>query len=85
LPPTRSVSTAFSLQAPHVFADLSKNRIDATTLALLLDLADQCGVAAHRDAMFSGAAINTTENRPVGHVWLRNRPPALANTAQRRY
>jgi glucose-6-phosphate isomerase len=72
----------FGLQAPHVFADLSKNRIDATTLALLLDLADQCGVAAHRDAMFSGAAINTTENRPVGHVWLRNRAPALANTAQ---
>ena len=73
---------AFSLQAPHVFADLSKNRIDATALALLLDLADQCGVAAHRDAMFSGAAINTTENRPVGHVWLRNRPPALVNAAQ---
>ena len=63
----------FSQQAPHVFADLSKNRIDAATQALLLDLARQCGVEAHRDAMFAGEAINNTEQRAVMH-WLLRKP-----------
>ena len=67
----------FSQPAPHVFADLSKNLIDAATEALLLDLARQCGVEAHRDAMFAGAAINNTENRAVMHWLLRNPPIAL--------
>ena len=64
---------AFSQQAPHVFADLSKNLIDAPTEALLLALARQCGVEAHRDAMFAGDAINATENRSVMH-WLLRKP-----------
>jgi hypothetical protein len=34
---------AFSLQAPHVFADLSKNLVDAATHDLLLQLARDCG------------------------------------------
>ena len=68
----------FSLSAPHVFADLSKNLIDARTQGLLLDLAQQCGVAAHRDAMFAGASINNTEQRQVLHSLLRNPAPALA-------
>ncbi len=62
----------FSQSAPHVFADLSKNRIDATTEALLLQLAAQCGLERQRDAMFAGEAINTTENRSVMHHLLRN-------------
>jgi glucose-6-phosphate isomerase len=65
---------AFSQSAPHVFADLSKNLIDAGTEGLLLDLACQTGLEAHRDAMFSGAAINTTEGRQVMH-WLLRTPP----------
>ena len=72
----------FSQQAPHVFADLSKNRIDAATQALLLQLAQQCGVVEHRNAMFSGEAINTTEHRAVGHVLLRNPPLALVEPSQ---
>ena len=71
---------ALSQQAPHVFADLSKNLIDAATQALLLDLARQCGVEAHRDAMFAGAAINSTENRAVMHWLLRNPPVALVHS-----
>ena len=51
----------FSQAAPHVFADLSKNLIDGATQQLLLELADQCGVAQYRDAMFAGAKINNTE------------------------
>ena len=61
----------FSQSAPYVFADLSKNRIDAATEALLLELAAECGVEAHRDAMFAGEIVNTTEQRAVGHVLLR--------------
>ena len=67
---------AFSQSAPHVYADLSKNRIDAGTEALLLDLARQTGLEAHRDAMFAGAVINTTEGRQVMHWLLRNPPLA---------
>jgi glucose-6-phosphate isomerase len=69
---------ALSQEAPHVFADLSKNLIDPATEALLLTLAEQCGVAAHRDAMFSGEAINNTEQRAVMHFLLRS--PADAAT-----
>ena len=67
----------FSQTAPHVFADLSKNRLDAGTQQLLLELARQCGVEAHRDAMFAGAAINNTEDRAVMHWLLRS--PASAS------
>ncbi len=62
---------AFSLQAPEVFADLSKNRIDLFTQRLLNDLARECGVEARRDAMLAGAPINTTEGRAVLHTALR--------------
>ena len=61
----------FSQDAPFVFADLSKNRIDAATEQLLLQLARECGLEAQRDAMFRGDAINTTEGRAVLHVLLR--------------
>jgi glucose-6-phosphate isomerase len=70
---------AFSQQAPHVFADLSKNRIDVPTQALLFQLARECGVEAHRDAMFAGAAINTTEKRAVKHWLLRSPRGASAD------
>ena len=61
----------FSQSAPHVFADLSKNLWGRDTEALLLDLARATGLEAHRDAMFTGQPINTTENRAVLHTLLR--------------
>ena len=64
--------TNFSQDAPHVFADLSKNLIDSQTQALLFDLARQSGLETYRDAMFAGEAINGTENRAVMHILLRN-------------
>ncbi len=67
---------ALSLQAPEVFADLSKNLIDSATRHFLLDLARECGVEQRRDAMFAGQAINTTEGRAVLHVALRAPPGA---------
>ena len=72
----------FSQRAPYVFADLSKNRIDAPTEALLLDLARQCGLVERRDAMFAGQAINSTENRAVMHFLLRNSALAPSGRAQ---
>ena len=63
----------YSLQAGDIFIDYSKNLIDKTTLELLHDLASEQGVEAKRDAMFNGEKINTTENRPVLHIALRNK------------
>ncbi len=62
-----------SQAAPHVWADLSKNHTDAATEALLIELARQTGLAAHRDAMFRGEPINNTEGRAVMH-WLLRQP-----------
>ena len=62
---------AFSIDAPEVFADLSKNLIDTATQKFLLDLARECGIEAQRDAMFAGAPMNTTEGRAVLHSALR--------------
>ncbi|RFZ83231.1 glucose-6-phosphate isomerase [Mucilaginibacter terrenus] len=63
----------FSLQFDEILLDYSKNRIDEETLALLIQLARECGVKDAIDAMFSGQKINVTEGRPVLHVALRNR------------
>ncbi|MEO8121296.1 MAG: glucose-6-phosphate isomerase, partial [Rhodoferax sp.] len=73
---------AFSQSAPHVFADLSKNLIDSATQQLLLDLARQSGVEQHRDAMFAGERINSTEQRAVMHCLLRTPPADPAMPAQ---
>lgn len=71
---------AFSQEAPHVFADLSRNRVDGATEALLFALARECGLEAYRDAMFAGAQVNSTEQRAVLHHLLRN--PAVAQEGQ---
>ncbi|MCC6166910.1 MAG: glucose-6-phosphate isomerase [Caldilineaceae bacterium] len=63
----------FSRRFGDILFDFSKNRITEQTFALLLDLARQANVQAQIDAMFSGAKINTTEDRAVLHVALRNR------------
>ena len=72
---------AFSQEAPHIFADLSKNLLDRPTEALLMQLAEQCGLQAHRDAMFAGDRVNSTEQRAVMHFLLRNPPLAQDSTA----
>jgi glucose-6-phosphate isomerase len=53
----------FSVEAAGLFLDYSKNRITDKTLKLLLQLADESGVRAKINAMFSGEKINITENR----------------------
>jgi len=73
---------SFSQVAPHVFADLSKNLIDAATEQALLALAQQSGLQAHREALFAGDKINTTEARQVMHWLLRNPPLDLMQQAR---
>ena len=73
---------AFSQDAPHVFADLSRNRTDTATEALLLALARECGLEQHRAAMWAGEAVNTTEHRAALHHLLRNPAPSPAQKAQ---
>src|SRR6266536_2351036 len=65
-------AATFSVQAGDILVDYSKNRITDETLRLLFDLARATNVETLRDAMFAGEKINTTENRPVLHVALRN-------------
>ena len=72
----------FSQDAPHVFADLSKNRLDVDSQALLLDLARQCGLEQHRDALFAGELVNVTEQRAAMHFLLRNPPLTPVDRAQ---
>ncbi|MEO9864281.1 MAG: glucose-6-phosphate isomerase [Yoonia sp.] len=62
----------FSAAAGDMRFDYAKTNIDATGRALLIDLLNDAGVAAKRDAMFAGTAINETEGRAVLHTALRN-------------
>ena len=61
----------YTFTAGDLFVDLSKNLIDQPVVDALVELADEVGVAAHRDAMFAGERINVTENRSVLHTALR--------------
>jgi glucose-6-phosphate isomerase len=60
-----------TLDAEGIYLDYSKNRVTDETLRLLLQLAEESGLRARIDAMFSGAKINVTEDRAVLHVALR--------------
>jgi glucose-6-phosphate isomerase len=58
-------------EAAGLYLDYSKNRVTDETMRLLLQLAEESGVAERRDAMFRGDRINVSENRSVLHVALR--------------
>jgi glucose-6-phosphate isomerase len=58
-------------QACGLYLDYSKNRVTDETIRLLLELAEESGVARRRDAMLRGEHINVSEDRAVGHVALR--------------
>jgi len=53
------------------YLDLSKNRITETTQKILIELAEECGLAEAIESYYNGEAINQTENRPVLHTVLR--------------
>ena len=61
----------FTAEGGGLILDYSKNRIAPETMVLLVQLAEERGLAAKRDAMFRGDKINVTENRAVLHTALR--------------
>lgn len=63
----------FSIQYPSLLVDYSKNRINAETIQLLVDLAKEMDVDTAIQQMFEGDVINVTEKRAVLHTALRNR------------
>jgi glucose-6-phosphate isomerase len=67
--PTRGERLA--VEAAGVYLDYSKNRITEQTVPLLVRLAEDGGLRARIDAMFSGEKINVSEQRAVLHVALR--------------
>lgn len=58
-------------EAAGIYLDYSKQRITDETLRLLVQLAEECGLREHIDAMFRGERINVTEKRSVLHTALR--------------
>ena len=58
----------FSLSFDDLLFDYSKNIITENTIGLLLQLAEECGLATAIEAMFNGEKINETENRAVLHT-----------------
>jgi len=63
--------TRMTASGASLFRDYSKHRATPETIALLLALARECGLAERRRAMFSGEKINITEHRAVLHTALR--------------
>jgi glucose-6-phosphate isomerase len=63
----------FHLRFKDVLFDFSKNRVTEETMKLLYNVARARDVLGFAKRMFSGEKINTTEDRAVLHVALRNR------------
>lgn len=61
----------FAVGVGDLYIDYSKHRITAETVRLLCDLARTAELERHRDAMFCGDHINTSEDRAVLHTALR--------------
>lgn len=55
-----------------ILVDYSKNLVTEQTMRLLFDLCREAKVEEWRDRMFNGDKINTTEQRSVLHIALRN-------------
>ena len=73
---------SLTCDAEGVYLDYSKNRVTAETMRLLVQLAQESGLAERIEAMFTGQKINVTENRAVLHVALRAPREAAPTTAK---
>lgn len=62
---------ALSVQAPHIFGDLSKCMWDEDVISALDELAHEQRLNDKKALLFEGGVLNTTEQRRVEHVWLR--------------
>jgi len=72
----------FSQNAPHVFSESVQEPDRCDDAGFVLKLARQSGVEEHRDAMFAGDAVNSTEQRPAMHYLLRYPNPTFSGQTQ---
>lgn len=63
----------FTIMCDGLLLDYSKNRVTKETMEKLVKLAKSVDMSGWIERMYSGEAINTTENRSVLHIALRNR------------
>jgi len=63
----------FKLKAGDLVLDYSKNHINSKTCKLFARLANEANVPSAIRAMYSGAHINRSEDRPALHVALRSK------------
>ena len=72
-----------TLDAADLHVDLSKNLVTDETLSLLLQLAEETGVAGRLAGTFAGEHVNPTEDRAVLHTALRRpagaQPPLVVD------
>ena len=61
----------FVRERAGLLLDFSRQRLDEIALAKLVQLADNVGLRERIDAMWRGEHINTSEDRAVLHVALR--------------
>ena len=74
-----------SYRGAGLLLDLSKQSIDAEISAALTELAAERELARRIEDLFTGVAVNSTEQRPALHTALRapakERPSAAAGVA----
>lgn len=70
--PDRFNKFHLELQEASLLFDYSKNIITEETMNLLLDICKRANLPASIESMFNGDKINTTEDRAVLHVALRD-------------
>ncbi|MBV9088390.1 MAG: glucose-6-phosphate isomerase [Mycobacteriaceae bacterium] len=63
--------TELAVSVGDLYIDYSKHRVSRETLSLLVGLAKTAHLERHRDEMFAGVHINTSEDRAVLHTALR--------------
>ena len=63
--------------------DFSRQRIDKSTLTVLLELAEQSGCMDKIRSQFVGEEVNTTEHRGATHTWLRAESPDSSHSPRR--
>ncbi len=66
-------ASRLTYEACDLVVDLSRNRLVARTIDLLVRLAETSRFEERRDAMFAGEIVNGSERRPALHTALRNR------------
>lgn len=69
----RVLATGQDEEGGELLFDYSKNIITEKTMTLLVALAKKCKVPEMIEQMFTGERLNTTEDRAVLHIALRNR------------